>query len=216
MTEQFVTYFGYGSLVNRDTRPADEQAFPARLYGWRRVWGHRVGTTDSASSGTHRSCCSLSVEKCSNQQHINDNLSNNSTVRCNDFIDGVVVTIPLADLPALDQREDGYDRVQIPASEFDLPTRCIAQQIHMYVSDAAHSGRSNRQYPILQSYIDCVLAGYCAVFNQVGMQHFVESTIGWDGFIENERSKPRYPRAVQLSDSQLALFDSVINNQRRN
>lgn len=216
MTEQFVTYFGYGSLVNRNTRPASEQAYPARLYGWRRVWGHRVHTTDESSSESRKSCCSLSVEKSTVNPGTNSTQSPRSNEKCGDFIDGVVVNIPLDDLAALDRRECGYDRLQIPASDFDLPSSSTARHIYLYVSDLKHAGRSNRQYPILQSYIDCVLAGYCAVFNQTGMQQFVESTIGWDGVIENERSSPRYPRAVQLSESQLALFDSVVNNHRSN
>ncbi len=216
MTEQFVTYFGYGSLVNRNTRPATEQAFPARLYGWRRVWGHRVHTTNEASSDSRQSCCSLSVEKCTVKSEAYSTQSTGSNVKYNGFIDGVVVNIPLDDLPALDRRESGYDRLQIPASDFDLPSSCIARHIYLYVSDLTHSGRSNKQYPILQSYIDCVLAGYCAVFKQAGVQQFVETTVGWDGVIEDERRNPRYPRAVQLPDSQLALFDSVVNNHRSN
>ncbi len=216
MAEQFVTYFGYGSLVNRDTRPAHEQAFPARLYGWRRVWGHRVRTVAAPSSDERGSCCSLSIEKCTVNPIKNDTHSNNSKTRSSAYIDGVIVNIPLADLPALDNRELGYDRLQIPAIEFDLPPSCVAKHIHVYVSDMTHSGRSNIQYPILQSYIDCVLAGYCAVFEQSGMQQFVESTLGWDGVIENERCNPRYPRAVQLPDSQLALFDDVVNKHRSN
>jgi len=214
MAEQIVTYFGYGSLVNRDTRPANEQALPARLYGWRRVWGHRVQPADAALSGSHRSCCSLSVEKCDENPDEYSKVSTDAKTRCSQFIDGVVVNIPLAELPALDQREYGYDRLRVPAGEFDLPHNCAAKHIHVYVSNMTHSGRSNIQYPILQSYIDCVLAGYCAVFNQKGMQQFVESTVGWGGVIENERHDPRYPRAVQLPDSQLALFDSVVKNHR--
>jgi len=202
MAEQFVTYFGYGSLVNRNTRPVNEQAQPARLYGWQRVWGHRVQAVENGSQGARGSCCSLSIEK---HRIESDNP---------DFIDGVVVNIPLADLPTLDQREAGYDRLQLSADDFDLPESCTASHIHVYVSSATHAGRSNLQYPVLQSYVDCVLAGYCAVFEQNGMQHFVESTVGWDGVIENERDKPRYPRAVQLTESQLALFDSVVNKYR--
>ena len=84
----------------------------------------------------------------------------------------------------------------------------------MYVSDATHSGRSDTQYPILQSYIDCVLAGYCAVFEQSGMQHFVDTTAGWEGVIRNDREAPQYPRAVQLPQTQLTQFDDIINARR--
>jgi len=216
MTEQFVTYFGYGSLVNRNTRPAEEQAHPARLYGWRRVWGHRVHATDEVLTDSRGSCCSLSVEKCPEPPDLSDL---QSADLCTDnaqtaYIDGVIVTIPLTELPALDRREDGYDRIQLPVSDFDVPGTCAAESIHMYVSDVTHSGRSNTQYPILQSYIDCVLAGYCAVFDHSGMEHFIASTQGWDGVIDNERDNPRYPRAVPLPESQLALFDSIVNRHR--
>lgn len=205
MTEQFITYFGYGSLVNRDTRPVGEQAYPARLHGWQRAWGHRVQAADVAhdvkTAASFKSCCSLSVEKIVNK------------TQSTSFIDGVVVTIPLADLPVLDEREAGYDRVKLPASDFTLPSECTSAHVYVYVSNAANAGRSSEQFPILQSYVDCVLAGYCTVFEHLGMQQFVDSTVGWNGFIENDRSSPRYPRAVQLPQAQLALFDRVVTKR---
>ncbi len=203
MTEQFITYFGYGSLVNRDTRPPAEQADAARLHGWQRVWGHRVYGSDEVIADARLACCSLSVEKVS------------GWAQDSAFIDGVVVSIPLAELPMLDERESGYDRIELPASAFDLPNNCTAEYIHMYVSEKTHSGRSNEQYPILQSYVDCVLAGYCAVFERSGMEHFVDSTQGWDGIIKNDRDSPQYPRAVKLPQSQLTLFDDVIKARRQ-
>lgn len=206
MSTEFITYFGYGSLVNRATRPAAELARPARLYGWRRVWGHRVQASADASTGARQSCCSLSVEPLPS-----DTNSHKSDVP---YIDGVIVTIPLDALPDLDQRESGYDRVQLSASEFDLPDGCSEQFIHVYQSDSSHAGRSDSQHPILQSYIDCVLAGYCAVFEQHGMQHFVDSTVGWGGVIENDRDDPKYPRAVQLPQSQLDTMDELVNHRR--
>lgn len=221
MTEQFVTYFGYGSLVNRYTRPAHEVAFPARLYGWKRVWGHRVNASVQTLSDSIRTCCSLSIVKCDvvkcDEKHDKSHSNPANTNVSNDqYIDGVIVNIPLVDLSALDSREAGYDRLKIPATEFDLPPHCVSEHIHVYVSDQIHSGRSSAQFPILQSYVDCVLAGYCAVFEHEGMQHFVDSTNGWNGTIENERSNPRYPRAVQLPDSQLALFDHLLSSHRSN
>ena len=199
MTERCITYFGYGSLVNRATRPADEQALPARLYGWQRVWGHRVQQSGESNSGLRPACCSLSVEKCEG-----DNQA---------FIDGVIVRIPLVNLPVLDQREVGYDRVQLPASDFDLPESCSVDGIHVYVSAKTHSIRPNAQHPILQSYIDCVLAGYCSIYGQTGMQQFVDSTSGWGGFIEKDRHKPQYPRAVAVPQNQLNLFDEVVSQR---
>lgn len=198
MHDQNITYFGYGSLVNRATRPVGELSLPTRLHGWRRVWGHRVTGSVDASTGARQSCCSLSVEPTASEH----------------FIDGVLVTIPVSDLPLLDQRENGYERVRLPASDFSMPEGCDAEFVHVYVSDAEHAGRSNEQYPILQSYIDCVLAGYCAVFDHLGMQHFVDTTVGWDGSIENERAAPKYPRAVTLSKPQLDTIDTLVSERR--
>ena len=81
MTSEWIHYFGYGSLVNRDTRPPDEPSICARLDGWKRVWGHRV-----QRSGEHAGCTSLSV------------------LPSNGAIDGVVVRMPAANLPMLDER----------------------------------------------------------------------------------------------------------------
>lgn len=201
MQEQDITYFGYGSLVNRATRPSAERAQPARLHGWRRVWGHRVIGSADARTGAKQSCCSLSVEPISEADS-------------SQFIDGVLVTIPLSELPVLDERENGYERVMLPASDFTLPQACDAKNVHVYVSDDQHAGRSNKDYPILQSYVDCVLAGYCAVFDQAGMQHFVDTTVGWEGTIENERTTPKYPRAVTLSKQQLDTIDALVSERR--
>jgi len=208
VTTDFITYFGYGSLVNRATRPAGEVSYRARLYGWRRVWGHRVLSAQQPSDELERSCCSLSVQKL-----IDFDIANRKNMP---FIDGVVVTIPITDLPTLDKRETGYDRHAIPSSHFDLPAECDVDEIHVYVSKPAHQGDATEHFPILQSYIDCVLAGYCEVFEHQGMQRFVDSTQGWAGVIENERDNPKYPRAVSLPASKLAQFDSIIASHRLN
>lgn len=206
MSMDSITYFGYGSLVNRATRPSGEIAQPARLYGWERVWGHRVLSAQQPADEPPRSCCSLSVRKLCDATL---DRGKNAT-----FIDGVVVTIPISEVPALDRREAGYDRLSLPGSDFDLPADCASGEIQVYVSKPTHQGKATEEFPILQSYIDCVLAGYCEMFEVSGMQHFVQSTAGWDGVIENERSHPKYPRAVNVPEEQLAAFDQIIFQQR--
>lgn len=206
MNNGFITYFGYGSLVNRETRPANEHAVAARLYGWQRIWGHRVLSAQQPANEPARSCCSLSVQKLSN--------AHSEAIKSRSYIDGVVVTIPISELAALDAREAGYDRLALPCAHFDLPESCRTEEVHVYVSKETHQGNATEQFPILQSYVDCVLAGYCAVFEQHGMQQFVDSTVGWDGVIENERDNPKYPRAVSVQPEQLAMFDQVVAKQR--
>ncbi len=205
MSEKSITYFGYGSLVNRDTRPVNEQAAPATLYGWGRVWGHRVAPVISQLNPDGLGCCSLSVEQ----------LTKPAAARLQQpFIRGVVVTMPASELEALNQREAGYDRVEVPASHFDLPAHVQAESILVYVSNEQHQGVANPQYPILQSYIDCVLAGYKQLFSHSGMLEFIDYTKGWGGVIENDRQRPRYPRAVSLEPDQLDEFDAVVQEHR--
>lgn len=259
MAGELVTYFGYGSLVNRDTRPPDEQAFPARLYGWQRVWGHLSGRADAsagsrandqqptkparddashpghlksdqietdATADKHRQgqassarlgannaessqflpCCSLTVRPLSEVD------KHKQTIM--PFIDGVVVTIPRASLPVLDERERGYDRIRVSRDAFNLPASCTANDIFVYVSQPVNRGFANEDHPILQSYVDCVLAGYCAVFDQTGLQQFVDGTVGWHGTIINDRLDPHYPRAVKLAREQLDQFDKLIQARR--
>jgi len=207
--EQYITYFGYGSLVNRATRAPNESAYPTRLYGWQRVWGHRVTAVSHPDKTVDYRCCSLSIQKQTSGTHHQDAHANQP-----DYIDGVIAGVKASELSMLDKRETGYDRVILPASDFRLHNNCSATEVHVYVSDATHSGSANDEYPILQSYIDCVLAGYCDLFEQSGMQQFVDSTLGWEGTIKNDRDAPLYPRAVKLATCQLAQIDELVTARR--
>ena len=75
-------FFGYGSLVNRNTHSYPD-ARPARLDGWRRKWVRAEG----------RDIVYLSV------------VQDQST-----RIDGLIAAVPGADWAALDQREYSYER----------------------------------------------------------------------------------------------------------
>ena len=75
-------FFGYGSLVNRQTHTYPD-AQPAKLHGWRRAW---VRTPE-------RDIVYLTV------------VQDPSTT-----IDGLIAAVPDADWDALDEREYGYAR----------------------------------------------------------------------------------------------------------
>ena len=76
-------FFGYGSLVNRDTHLYDS-AHPARLHGWRRAWVKTDG----------RATVFLTVK-----------------MDAATDIDGLIAAVPDADWAALDVREAGYERL---------------------------------------------------------------------------------------------------------
>lgn len=195
MALDLISYFGYGSLVNRDTRPADEVAHFTRLRGWQRVWEHRV-----ASSSSRKRCTSLSIEP--------------GAGSAESSIEGVLVSMPREQLSQLDERESGYDRMELPASQFDLPDHLELDSVMVYRSKAENRHAADQNHPVLQSYIDCVLAGYQHNFGESGMQAFIGSTRGWEGAIFNDRDAPLYPRWVEVDIQRQRQFDAVVHQHR--
>ena len=190
MNTDTIHYFGYGSLVNRDTRPSSESAWNARLGGWRRVWNHRV-----ASSDAREGCTSLSVAA-------------DQGPGCS--IDGVVVAMPRTELAGLDAREAGYERLALPSAAFTFEGEAPGplDTIHMYRS--LHPATANQSHPILRSYVDCVMAGYLSRFGEAGLRQFLSTTDGWEGTLLDDRSAPRYPRAVRLPADTIHQFDLIV------
>ena len=189
-----VHYFGYGSLVNRATRPADETARPATLRRWRRAWNHRVPESPRRSG-----CTALSIDP-------DPGVAGDGA-----GIAGTLVALPAEALAALDAREAGYARLALPRDAFALPDGVDADEVFVYrtrtrlPADAAH--------PILASYVDCVMAGYLERFGADGLDAFVATTDGWDGPLADDRAAPRYPRAVRLPAPALARFDAVLRRR---
>ncbi len=195
-------YFGYGSLVNRQTRPPHEQALPARLVGWRRSWTHRVTKRNS-----HTNCSSLTIDPVDEPGA---------------GIDGALVSLPAADLPLLDAREAGYARIAVSMADVKLlaePERGVAvpaaeEVILVYRSLPENRHSASVDFPILQSYIDCVMAGYLTVFGADGLERFMRSTHGWQFPTQDDRAAPRYPRAVSVDNALRADFDRLIKLHR--
>ena len=170
-------FFGYGSLVNRQTHDFPE-ALPARVRGWRRVWRH----TD------RRQAAYLSVHPVPGAE-----------------IDGLVAAVPGGDWAALDLREAAYDRLPVaPADVHHAHDRPIA--VHIYATNGAFSAPA-REHPILLSYLDCVVQGYLHAHGRDGADRFFATTDGWETPILNDRASPRYSRHTGLSDAERAVVD---------
>ncbi len=181
------SYFGYGSLVNRHTLRTDYvTSVPARLEGWRRVWQSRAQSADYPVS-------LLSVRPVKESS-----------------IDGVVVVDRLSEMPALDRREEGYDRKRLP----DHAVERLRDQPHepssLYVYVAADNGEGAPRQPILRSYLDAVMQGFLANFGEEGVHRFVATTDGFDRDILEDRVEPRYARAVMLTATERGLFDQIL------
>lgn len=174
--------FGYGSLVNLDTH-SYETHYPARLTGWTRSWRHWIDTPN-------RKAVSLTVEPSDGTR-----------------IEGRVAFVPDAALPALDQREAGYDRISLPPDALDIDGPTVP--VVMYRSRSCQPGGAT--HPIIQSYVDCVLAGFEALGGAVAIERFISSTDGWETPILRDRATPLYPRAVTLASQDAARFDGYLD-----
>jgi len=173
-------FFGYGSLVNRDTH-AFTAAHTARLRGWKRVWRH----TDL------RPVAFLTVVPDTDSK-----------------IDGLIAAVPGDDWAALDERERAYTRV--PAAHQVTHALTHQPEIAVYsIPDGAH-GAPTETHPALLSYIDVVVQGYLREFGEDGARAFFDTTDGWDTPVLDDRAEPLYPRHRRLSLDEYGFVDDQL------
>lgn len=216
---ELIAYFGYGSLVNLNTlQTGYVSAHPATLRGWRRHWQARRNTEVSTgvASGSvtpEQAAWAGSIGRAGFQASISPHdlalLSVHRDPACT--IGGMLVVDRAENLPALDERERLYDRVAI--SRNDLVGEDLAgilepispQNLFIYVGQIAAVG----QPPLLQSYLDTVMAGFLEAHGESGVEAFIASTTGFGREIIRDRAAPIYPRAVVLADGLADLFDGM-------
>ena len=186
-----ITYFGYGSLVNNATLPEHTEITPGRLDGWVREW--RIWGTNQVGRGV----CSLSVAP-----------------EAGTVIRGVAAVEPKAGLEKLEQREHKYHRVHGVGEAFrcDEKGEPGREDMFLFRSKPEHYGWGDKDHPILQSYLDCVLAGFHASWGEAGVSHFLETTRGWHIPVLADRDQPFYPRAVDLETKLAEMIDDHLSD----
>lgn len=177
---QDVFFFGYGSLVNRDTHSYGH-AHPARLLGWRRAWRHTP----------MRPVAFLTAEP-----------DSSST------IEGLIAAVPGADWAALDLREAAYMRQ--PVCEHVEHILSPRPAVSVYTIPAGRYGAPSQQHPVLLSYLDVVVRGYLREYGAEGVARFFATTDGWDAPLLDDRASPLYPRHQRLAPAERALVDDAI------
>ncbi|MCP5087717.1 MAG: gamma-glutamylcyclotransferase [Rhodobacteraceae bacterium] len=150
---------------------------PATVCGWRRQW------VQSAL----RDASFLSV------QH--DPLS---------YIQGVVADVGQIGWEALDVRERAYNRRRL--TEHELPGQ-TAKAVHIYQANPDFIAPKGGNRPILLSYLDCVVQGFLAQFEEDGVRDFFRSTSGWDTPVRDDRAAPIYPRSQTLTSEETLMVD---------
>ncbi|PVB63341.1 gamma-glutamylcyclotransferase family protein [Labrenzia sp. 011] len=181
-----ITYFGYGSLVNIDTIPAATQVVPGVLHGWRREWK----VCGEGEDGLGR--CALSVRE-----------DEGSEIR------GVMAREPRAGLKKLELREQRYHKVEGIGAAFrcDAAHQPGAGDMFLFRASPDHHRWGTDSHPILQSYLDCVLAGYYRIWGEEGIDHFIRTTDGWHVPVLQDRDSPRYPRKIVPDPDLACLID---------
>ncbi|MDF2154416.1 gamma-glutamylcyclotransferase family protein [Vibrio sp. CAU 1672] len=176
--------FGYGSLINSASRKLTGQtgqAIPVIVNGLVRHWS-KVDDSYSLSP--------LVVTEGEGQ------------------VNGVLLEVDEHTLAEFDRRERGYQRIalrpeQITASNLFNPDHAI----WVYVTDNPQP--PCMLSPIMQSYVDTVLAG-CLEVSQDFAEHFVRHTRGWHYPKQDDRHQPKYGNLAGVQDHHYALIDALI------
>lgn len=177
-------FFGYGSLVNRNTHDF-APVHPSSITGWRRIW----------QRAQNRPAAFLSV--------IADSAAS---------IEGVIAPVPGDDWVALDIRESSYTRIAV--TDAVRHRAADVRDISIYAIPAETAAPPDADHPILLSYVDAVLQGYLREFGESGAARFVETTEGWNTPVRNDRSQPIYPRAQTLSALERSFVDDMLVTAR--
>jgi hypothetical protein len=165
--------FGYGSLMNTRSRlktANTNKAIPVRVNGIQRAWNfHNPERKRNVLGAVFKE---------------------NST--CN----GVLVMVPEENLKKFDDREIGYNRVELqldiisPLNGHSLPKG----KIWMY--SPSKLTLPAKDSPIQQSYIDVVISG-CLEFGEDFAEECINSSLFWNYHWIDDRKNPGYPRTLR-------------------
>ncbi len=179
--------FGYGSLIETESRlraaPMAKVAFPAIARGFQRGWFARMPDTLASISPTYLGCFPKEGS------HTN----------------GVIYEVTEEELEATDEREMGYKRIEVKDFEEYYPIIETGDKVWIYVNTFPDvtpppSTFPNKNYPIVQSYVDICINGCLEIensFPKAKEDHFtidfIRSTSQWSAHWANDRIYPRRP-----------------------
>lgn len=181
--------FGYGSLMNSASRRLTGQtgqAIPVIAHGLVRYWG-KVDDSYQISP--------LVVTPGQGQ------------------VNGVLLAVNDAELAEFDRRERGYQRIQLSPSQIESDQALNRHQpIWVYVTEQYQPPCT--QSPIVQTYVDTVLAG-CLEVSETFARHFIHHTHGWHYPWDNDRQAPKYANLAGVNSMHIAQIDGLIATARQ-
>lgn len=180
--------FGYGSLINHASRLLTGQAKeaqPVTVHGLQRYWG-KVDST----------------------YHISPLVAAPGDGVCN----GVLVKVDEKSLQLFDHREKGYRRIELDPTQLE-GLQPIEGHLPVWVYTKADHEPPCHIQPIMQTYVDTVLAG-CLSISSSFAKTFVDTTQGWHHPLENDRHEPKYGNHAGVRDDHLARIDQLLAQVR--
>lgn len=169
---------GYGSLLQTDSRSKnisiDSKVIPVRVKGFRREWNFQPDIRGFT-------CTFLGV--------VDDSSAS---------MNGILIPVSSSELPALDQRENGYTRLSVSRSSIEPLHAKSMPEGNVMIYQTEVPKLPEPRYPILQSYIDICLQGCMEIDREFKTENqftdeFLDSTSGWSGDWVNDRMFPRAP-----------------------
>ncbi|MDB1126097.1 gamma-glutamylcyclotransferase family protein [Vibrio algarum] len=177
--------FGYGSLLNSSSRRLTGQtgpAIPVIIHGLIRHW---TLINDSYLLSP------LAVSIGSGQ------------------VNGVLLKVDEHTLNEFDKREAGYQRIEVKTHKVETVEEEIDRTLTIWVYVTENIIAPTIEIPIVQSYVDTVIAG-CLEVSENFAQHFVENTKGWHHPLENDRNQPKYTRLAGVTSAHHELIDDLL------
>lgn len=165
--------FGYGSLICTDSRGrtgVSGPAYPIEVKGISRRWSlHSPQWPATAVSA-----------------HINEESE------CN----GVFFEVDDINLERFDEREAGYDRIQIPWQKVtNLTASTLPEHGALWAYVGKSTGQPTTDRPIMQSYLDVILNG-CLDISEEFATRFAALTAQWQHLVD-DRHAPQYLRPLK-------------------
>ncbi|HCH24415.1 MAG TPA: gamma-glutamylcyclotransferase [Oceanospirillaceae bacterium] len=181
--------FGYGSLINSDSRRITGIAgdsIPVRVRGLQRYWVSFTGV-DMRAVGVRSEASS----------------------QCN----GVLFDVPAGELDKFDLRERGYVRQALDHHHIEYLDDAMAESLlahPVWVYTYPDCPRESQFSPISQSYLDVIMLG-CLEVGEAFAREFLQHTKLWQDW-HDDRLNPRYPRAT--THDQQDYLDALIGEVR--
>ncbi|MCG7496653.1 gamma-glutamylcyclotransferase [Vibrio sp. Of7-15] len=177
--------FGYGSLINTYSRQKTGQtgnSYPVSISGLTRHFG-----------------------KIDSRYSISPLAAQQGKGECN----GVLVEIDDIALAQFDLREKGYQRIIIEPEHITFLQAPVRLDSPVWAYVRPNPKIPCHDQPIVQSYIDTVLAG-CLSISHDFAQTFINTTDGWQHALINDRENPIYGNLAGVQDHHRQQIDQLL------